>query len=240
MSKSPSAAASDVPTVVLVHGAFADGSSWAGVIGELQAAGLEVVAPANALRGIETDADDLASVVGEIAGPVLLVGHSYGGAVITNAAVRTGNVIGLVFVAAYAPDEGENLAEIGARFPPTAIRAALRPSTHAQDEFLIDRAAFPAVFAADVPPKTAKVMAATQRPIAAAAFAEKTGVPAWKTLPSWAAIATADQAIGVEALHARAERAGAISVEIDASHAIAVSRPEAIADLIRTAVGSLA
>jgi pimeloyl-ACP methyl ester carboxylesterase len=236
----PFPTASEVPTVVLVHGAFADGSSWAGVIGELQAAGHEVVAPANALRGIEADSAYLSDVVGAISGPVLLVGHSYCGALITNAAARTGNVVGLVFVAAYAPDEGETLQEIGARFPATPLGTALRPTTRAQDEFLIDPAIFPTVFAADVPPKVAKVMAANQRPIGAAAFVEKSGIPAWKTLPSWAAIATADQAIGVEALRSMAARAGAISIEIDASHAIAVSHPEAIAYLIRTAVGSLA
>jgi pimeloyl-ACP methyl ester carboxylesterase len=240
MTEATPSAANGSPTVVLVHGAFADGSSWSGVIRELQAAGLQALAPANPLRGLTTDTAYLADVVDAISGPVLLVGHSYGGAVITNAATQSGNVVGLVFVAAYAPDEGENLQEIGARFPPTPLGPALRPTTKRKDEFLIDPAHFPAVFAADLPPDVASVMAATQRPIAGPAFAEKTGVPAWKTLPSWAAIATADRAIGAVAERSMAGRAGAITVEIDASHAIAVSQSGAIADLIRTAVGSLA
>jgi pimeloyl-ACP methyl ester carboxylesterase len=233
-------ATSGEPMVVLVHGAFADGSSWSGVIDRLQAAGVETIAVANPLRGIANDAAYLAGVLGTIPGPVLLVGHSYGGAVISGVPAGAGNVLGLVYVAAFAPEEGEAAFEVLGRFPPTALGPALRPATTDEGalELLIDPTVFHEVFAADLPAKVAARMAAAQRPVLGAAFAERAGPPGWKRLPSWAAVATADKALGA-AVPFYAERAGAITTEIEASHVVMISHPEAITDLIRTALGSL-
>jgi pimeloyl-ACP methyl ester carboxylesterase len=230
------------PTVVLVHGAFADASSWSGVIRELERAGLTAVAPANPLRGPGSDAAYIASVANQIDGPVLLVGHSYGGTVITGAAAKADNVVGLVFITAFAPEPDESLAEIGGRFPDSLLGAALRPAQYPNGgeapgvEMYLDRTQFPAVFAADLPAEVAAVAAATQRPIALAGLQDKSGAPAtWRTLPTWYAVATADKAIHPDAQRFMAQRAGSTTVEIDGSHAVAVSQPVAVADLIRTA-----
>ena len=235
------------PTVALVHGAFADSSSWLGVITELQAAGLAVQAISNPLRGVSADAAYVASAVGQISGPVLLVGHSYGGAVISVAAAQATNVVGLVYVAAYVPDEGETILGLGGQFPPTALAAAIRPAAYPTadpatpgTEFTLDPALSPAAFAADLPEEQARAMAVAQRPAADVGFGEPAGPIAWKTLPSWYAVATADQALGVELERFLADRAGSITVEIEASHAVAVSQPAAVADLIVTAAGSVA
>lgn len=242
MSASHSTTPNGLPTVVLVHGAFADGASWSGVIRGLQAAGLTAVAVANPLRGIAVDSAYVAAVANTIPGPVLLVGHSYGGAVITNAGVDVPNAVGLVYVAAFAPDAGESLQEIGARFPDVPLFAALRPQTvpvantsHADVELIIDPAAYPALFAPDLPAAERVVLAAAQRPIAAAAFAEPSRAAAWKTLPSWYAVAAADQAIHPDEQRFFARRAGSVTVEIDASHSVAASQATAIADLILSA-----
>jgi pimeloyl-ACP methyl ester carboxylesterase len=231
----------------LVHGAFNAGSSWAGVIRALAPDGLTVVAVANPLRGLLSDAAYVASVVNAIAGPVLLVGHSYGGAVITNAATRTPRVVGLVYVAAVAPDAGETIQALSAQGPPTLLGPALRPATVAVDaagatttEFSIDRAGFQAVLAADVAADLATVMAATQRPVAAAAFTDASGPPAWKSLPSWFIVATDDQAVGADAERFFAQRAGATTVEVAASHSVEVSQPQAVAGVIRAAVAAVA
>lgn len=231
-----------LPTVVLVHGAFADGASWSGVIRGLQAAGLTAVAPANPLRGIAVDSAYIAAIVNAIPGPVLLVGHSYGGAVITNAAANASNVIGLVYVAAFAPDMGETLQEVGARFPDVPLFGALRPATvpvantdQTEVELVIDPAAYPGLFAPDLPAAETVLLAATQRPIAAAAFGAPSHAAAWRTLPSWYAVATGDQAIHPDEQRFFAKRAGSVTVEIDASHSVAASRATAIADLILTA-----
>jgi pimeloyl-ACP methyl ester carboxylesterase len=239
--------AGGTPTVVLVHGAFADASGWAGVIGLLQAAGLTVMAPANPLRGVSSDAAYIASVVGQISGPVLLVGHSYGGVVITNAAPQASNVVGLVYVAAFAPDEGESVQALAEHATDSLLGAALRPANYPPVfegdpgvELYIDQATFHEAFCADLPAETAAIMAVSQRPGAALGFGEPSGVPGWKTLPSWAVIATADKTIGVSGLRLMAQRAGAISVEVDASHVVMISQPQVVADLIMTAVGSLA
>lgn len=234
------------PTVVLVHGAFADSSSWLGVITRLQDEGLAVQAISNPLRGVSADAAYVASAVSQIPGPVLLVGHSYGGSVISVAAAQASNVIGLVYVAAYVPDEGESILDLGGKFPPTALAAAIRPAAYPTadpatpgTEYYLDPALYHAAFAADVPEEQARAMAVAQRPAADIGFGEPAGPIAWKTLPSWYAIATADQALGVELERFLADRAGSITVEIDASHAVAVSQPDAVADLIVTAVGSV-
>ena len=235
--------ASNAVTVVLMHGAWADGASWSGVIGRLQAAGIPVIAPANPLRGIASDAAYLTGLLGVIPGRVLLVGHSYGGAVITAAAPMASNVAGLVYAAAFAPDEGEVILDVLGKFTPTALGTSLRPTTAATDplkvEVVIDAATFPQIFAADLPAETSAIMAVSQRPVAAAAFAEPAPAAGWKTLPSWYALTTKDQALGVEVANFYAKRAGSTIVEVDSSHAIAVSNPQAVVDVITTALGTL-
>ncbi|GGS54022.1 MULTISPECIES: alpha/beta fold hydrolase [Streptomyces] len=230
------------PTVVLVHGAFADAASWSGVVEELQRDGIPVIAPPNPLRGLASDAAYVASVAAQIDGPVVLVGHSYGGALITVAGV-TENVVGLVYVAAYALEEGESLGELQGRFPLSPLVSNLKQWTYPVAgadpavEVTITEDAFPSVFAADVPAEVTKVLAAAQRPLAAAAFEEKASAAAWRTKPSWALVAGADNAINPEVERFGAKRAGATVVEIEgASHAVAVSQPKAVADLIREAV----
>ncbi|MEV6805682.1 alpha/beta fold hydrolase [Streptomyces sp. NPDC017248] len=230
------------PTVLLVHGAFADAGSWTGVISRLQDHGIPVIAPPNPLRGLAADAAYVASVAAQIDGPVVLVGHSYGGALITVAGTAE-NVVGLVYVAAYVLEEGESLGELQGRFPASPLVSSLKQWTYPVPggdpavEVTIAEDAFPSVFAADVPAETTKALAAAQRPLAAAAFEETAAAAAWKTKPSWALVAAADQAINPEVERFGAERAGATVVELEgASHAVAVSRPEAVADLIRAAV----
>jgi pimeloyl-ACP methyl ester carboxylesterase len=229
------------PTVVLVHGAFADASSWAGVIAELQDSGIPVIAVANPLRGPATDAAYLAGVVAAIDGPVLLVGHSYGGVVITGAADQLGNVVGLVYVTAFALEAGESVLDVTGRFPDSLLGPALRPAVFRTGdgqeavELYIKDDRFPAVFAADLPERLTSVAAVAQRPIAAVAFEESSPTASWKSLPSWYVVATADQAIHPAAQRFMAQRAGADTIEVDASHAIALSRPAAVAGHIRTA-----
>ncbi|MFG3014030.1 alpha/beta fold hydrolase [Streptomyces cinerochromogenes] len=230
------------PTVVLVHGAFADAASWSGVVEELQRDGIPVIAPPNPLRGLASDAAYVASVAAQIDGPVVLVGHSYGGALITVAGA-TENVVGLVYVAAYALEEGESLGELQGRFPLSPLVSNLKQWTYPVAgadpavEVTIAEDAFPSVFAADVPAEVTKILAAAQRPLAAAAFEEKASAAAWQTKPSWALVAGADNAINPEVERFGAKRAGATVVEIEgASHAVAVSQPKAVADLIREAV----
>jgi pimeloyl-ACP methyl ester carboxylesterase len=227
------------PTIVLVHGAFADGSSWSGVIERLQHQGFTVVAPANPLRGVIADSAYIASVVNQLDGPVLLVGHSYGGALITNAATDASKVVGLVYVAAFAPDTDERLGDVTASSKDSILNAALvqRDYPTGRDgetatEFYVDPARLREVFAADLPVEAASVVAATQRPVAAAAFSEPSGPPAWKRLPSWAVVATADKAAGTDIVRSMAQRAGADIVEVEGSHVIMVSQPQAVVDLI--------
>ncbi|MFF2425065.1 alpha/beta fold hydrolase [Streptomyces mirabilis] len=230
------------PTALLVHGAFADAASWSGVIAELQNHGIPVVAPPNPLRSLASDAAYIASVAAQIDGPVVLVGHSYGGAVITVAGTAE-NVVGLVFVAAYVLEEGESLGELQGRFPDSPLGSSLKQATYPVEagdpavEVTIVPEAFPAVFAADVPADVTKVLAVAQRPLAAGAFTETATAAAWKTRPSWALVAAADQAINPEVERFGAKRAGATILEVEgASHAVAVSRPKVVAELIRDAV----
>jgi pimeloyl-ACP methyl ester carboxylesterase len=227
------------PTIVLVHGAFADASSWNGVIERLQGQGYSVVAPANPLRGLAADSAYLASVVNQLDGPVLLVGHSYAGALITNTATDAPNVVGLVFVAAFAPDTDERLGDVAATSKDSLLGTAqiqreypMGPGGETAPEFLVDPARFREVFAADLPAEQAAVLAAIQRPVAAAAFSDVSGPPAWKTLPSWAVVATADKAAGSDLVRSMAQRAGAEIVEVDASHVVMVSQPQAVTELI--------
>jgi pimeloyl-ACP methyl ester carboxylesterase len=233
-------------TVVLVHGAFADSSSWSGVIERLQAKEIAVTAAAVPLRGLAIDSAYLAGVLEQTPGAVIAVGHSYGGAVITNAAKRATNVVGLVFVAAFAPEAGERLGEVSAASRDSVLMSALVPRQYpAADggrpavEFVIDPTRFRDAFAADLPVDKAAVMAATQRPVADLAFSDATEAAAWKDLPSWAIVATADRAAGTDVTRSMAERAGARITEIDSSHVVMVSHPQAVADVILEAIAAV-
>jgi pimeloyl-ACP methyl ester carboxylesterase len=236
----------DAVTVALVHGAFADSSGWAGVIERLQDADVPVRALVNPLRGVANDSAYVASALRQIPGPVLAVGHSYGGAVITNAASAADNVVGLVYVAAFAPDEGETLTDIEGQSRDSVLQSALQQTEFPTGngsapaiELSIDPAKFHDAFAGDLPEAEAAVMAATQRPAAASAFAEKTGVPAWKSLPSWAVVATGDKAAGSDVVLSMARRAGAQVTEVDASHVVMISQPDLVAGVVRQALQSL-
>lgn len=239
--------ASGAPTVVFVHGAFADASGWAGVIGLLQADGIATMAPANPLRGVSSDAAYIASVVNQIPGPVLLVAHSYGGVVITNAAVQTPNVVGLVYVCAFIPDAGESVQSLAGQATDSLLGPALRPAQFPSDdpaqpgiELYIDQAMFHEAFCADVPAETAAIMAVSQRPGGATGFGEPTQGTAWKNLPSWAVIGTADKTIGVTGLRLMAGRAGAQVTEIEgASHVAMITQPTVVADVVRTALAAV-
>jgi pimeloyl-ACP methyl ester carboxylesterase len=235
------------PTIVLVHGAFADASSWNGVIERLQQQGYTVIAPANPLRGVTADSAYTASLLGQIDGPVLLAGHSYGGAVITNAATGAPNVVGLVFVAAFAPDEGEKLGDVAGSSKDSILGTAQVPYTYPAGpggetavEFAINPALLREAFAADLPEQQTALMAATQRPIAAAAFSDVCGPPAWRKLPSWAVVATGDKAAGADIVRSMAQRAGADITELEGSHVIMISQPQAVTDHILKAARAVA
>jgi pimeloyl-ACP methyl ester carboxylesterase len=235
------------PTIVLVHGAFADASSWNGVIERLQQQGYTVIAPANPLRGVTADSAYTASLLNQIEGPVLLGGHSYGGAVITNAATSAPNVVGLVFVAAFAPDEGETLGEIENGSKDSVLNSALvqytfpaGPAGQTSAELAINPAMFREAFAADLPPQVTALMAAIQRPVAVAAFSDASGPPAWKKLPSWAVVGTGDKAAGADVVRSMAQRAGATITEVEGSHVIMISQPQAVTDVIVTAARAVA
>ena len=234
------------PTVVLVHGAFADASSWNGVIELLQAEGVKVTAPANPLRGIAHDSAYIASVLEQTPGPVVAVGHSYGGAVISNAATELKNVVGLVFVAAFAPEEGEVLGVVEKGSKDSVLSSALVPLNYPSAdggepglEFVIDPAKLHDAFAADLPVEQTALMAATQRPAAEPAFSEPSGPPAWKHLPSWAVVATGDKAAGADVIRSMAERADATITDVEGSHVIMISQPQAVTDVILTAVAEV-
>ena len=233
--------ARDLPTVVLVHGAFADSSSWNGVISALHRRGYTVVSIANPLRGLRHDAAYLRSVTDSFPGPVVIAGHSYGGSVMTEGADGARNVTALVYVASFNLDVGESTAELAAKFPGaqlgpalTSIPFELADGTTGSD-LSIQQDRFHEVFAADVDPDAAALMAATQRPIAAAALEDRATKAAWKTIPSWTMITVQDLAIPADSMRFMAERAGSTAVEIDASHAVTVSRPRSVADLIDSA-----
>lgn len=232
------------PTIVIVHGAFTDASSWNEVIERLQAQGYNVIAPTNPLRGVIHDSGYLASFLDQIDGPVLLVAHSYAGAVTSNAAASASNVAGLVYVAALIPEEGERLTDVQSkdsilntllieRQYPTGSNGQTAP------EYSIDPAHFRRAYAADVPETRARLMAVTQRPIAGGAFADTSGPVAWKTLPSWAIVATDDVGAGTDIVRSMAQRAGAKITELRGSHAIMISQSKAVTDVIVEAARSL-
>jgi len=237
---------SGAPTVVLVHGAFADSSGWNGVIERLQKKGVQVKTAANPLRGISIDSDYVAGVLDETPGPVLAVGHSYGGAVITNAAKRAKNVVGLVYVAAFAPDEGEKLGDRTPESKDSVLNDVLvqlhYPAVNGGEpgvEFAIDPDEFHEAFAADLPTHETALMAATQRPVADLAFSEANGPPAWKDLPSWTVLASVDKAAGTDLIRSMAERAGARITEVPGSHVIMISEPQAVTDVISEALAAV-
>ena len=232
----------NIPTVILVHGGFADASFWVPVIKDPQAHDLPVLAPPNPLRGLAHNAEYIASYVNQVDGPVLLVGHSYGGAVISVAGASTPNAVGLVYVAAFALDEGESFADIFAKFGDTPLVKSVQPSTYPLPngqtavELTIRPELYQSAFAADVPSEETVILAVSQRPFAAI-FDDRAQAAAWKKLPSWAIVATSDNAIPPDAERHMAQRAGAREiVEVDASHSIALSQPTAVAVLIRKAV----
>lgn len=230
------------PTVVLEHGAWADSSSWNGVIDRLTRDGYQVIAAPNPLRGIAPDAATLRGLLASVAGPVVLVGHSYGGAVITEAAVGDPEVRALVYVAAYAPDAGESIGALSERpvpHPAPPLPVVPVPTTEPDGsttvEIYLDRTKFRAAFAADVSPSVATRLAATQRPIDASALGDEVTQAAWRTIPSWYLVAEQDQAISPDLERFMAARAGSHVVEIDSSHAVPVSHPAAVSDLIERA-----
>jgi pimeloyl-ACP methyl ester carboxylesterase len=229
------------PTIVLVHGAFADASAWNGVVRDMQMRGYTVYAPANPLRGLVSDSDYLRSFLATIPGPVVLVGHSYGGAVITNAATGNPNVKALVYIAAYALDQGETVGQatdLGGGSTQLLQHIVLRPfpgSGTADADGYIDPAFFHDVFAQDLPAKQTAVMAAEQRPSALSALGTPSGVPAWKTIPSWYLVAHDDHAIPPQAERAMAKRAHAHTIEIRSSHVAMISHPDTVTGLILAA-----
>ncbi|MGW6272008.1 alpha/beta fold hydrolase [Streptomyces sp. NPDC055060] len=230
------------PTIVLEHGAFADAASWDGVVTRLQRAGYPVVSAANPLRGPATDAAYLRSVVRHIDGPVVLVGHSYGGTVISQAAAGLEDKVkALVYIAAFLPDKGESSLGLTNKFPGSTLGQAIEsvnytlPGGDRGADVYIKPEKFRAQFAADVPAAKARLMAAGQRPVAAAALEEKSTEAAWKTIPSWSLVTTEDLNIPVAAQRYMAARAEARTTTIDASHAVSVSHPGAVTRIVERA-----
>lgn len=234
------------PTIVLVHGAFAESSSWNGVIAVLQQRGYSVISVANPLRGLQEDAAYLRSVIDSLPGPVLVAGHSYGGSVMSEAADGAQNVTALVYIASFNLEVGESTAELVAKYPGGELGPALEsvpfplPNGDVGSDLYIRQDRFRAVFAADVPQDVANLMGSAQRPVAATALEDKATKAAWKTIPSWTMVTLQDLAIPADSMRFMAERAGSTTVEIDASHAVAVSQPGAVADLIDTAARTTA
>jgi pimeloyl-ACP methyl ester carboxylesterase len=233
----------DRPTIALFHGAWADGSGWGRVISSLQDDGYTVVAPAVGLGSLSGDIAAARKFLGDIPGPVLAVGHSYGGAVIAGAASGLSNVCGLVFLAAFALDTGESLfglvTQFGEQYGPAYAGQFFRPDggfDNPQTLVYLDRAGYGSAFVQDIDPERAAVLAATQRPIAVAAFGEPLqGDPAWRSIRSWYAVSANDRVLQPEAQRWMAQRCGAETIEIDASHASLIARPQAVSRLIKRA-----
>ncbi|MGY1690626.1 alpha/beta fold hydrolase [Geodermatophilus sp. SYSU D01105] len=234
------------PTVVLVHGAFADASSWNGVIAQLRRDGHPVIGVANPLRGLHGDAEFLRDVLDGVDGPIVLAGHSYGGSVMSEAADGHPRVRALVYVASFLLDEGESTGELAGRYPGNELGSALRPvpvhgpDGQTVDDLYIAQEQFRSVFAADVPADVAELMAVTQRPIIGDALADEATKAAWKSIPSWTLVTLRDLAVPAAAQRFMAERAHSHTVEVDASHAVTVSRPGAVARLIDEAARATA
>jgi pimeloyl-ACP methyl ester carboxylesterase len=228
------------PTVVLVHGAFAESASWNGVIARLADHGVRSMAPPNELRSVAGDATNLTAVLRSIDGPVVLVGHSYGGAVMTNAVDTGSNVRGLVYLAGFAPDTGENIGELSARLPGSTLGENVYavPLPDGSNDLYIKQDHYHQQFCADVDDATALLMSVTQRPLRDVALNDASGEPAWRGLPSWFLIPELDRNIPAAVHHLMADRAGAVdTIEVAGSaHAIPVSHPDEAADLIRAAI----
>jgi pimeloyl-ACP methyl ester carboxylesterase len=237
------------PTVVLVHGAWADGSSWNGVVERLQCDGYTTDVPANPLRGLSIDAQYISDYLSTLTGPIVLVGHSYGGAVITNAATGNPNIVALVYVDAFAPDQGETVLQLASALPGSAL--AVDPATVFKfvpypgaaagdvDLYVLPNV-FPGAFANDLPAKTGALLAASQRAFAFSAGNQPSGVPAWKTIPSWYLVGTADKIIPPAEQRVMAKRAHAHTVEINASHLAMISHPGTVVDMIEQAARATA
>jgi pimeloyl-ACP methyl ester carboxylesterase len=227
---------SALPAVVLVHGGFVDGSGWEDVYQILKKDGYRVSVVQNPTASLADDAAVTKRVIAEQKGPVLLVGHSYGGAVITEAGTHP-NVSGLVYITAFAPDRGESVASLIKDPPPGA---AVPPILPPQEGFLmLDKTRFAASFAADVAPEKAEFMANSQVPWGVVALNGAVTEPAWKSKPSWYLVSTDDRMIPPAAQRSMSKRAGSDAVEVKGSHAVYVSQPQAVADLIKKAAGSL-
>jgi pimeloyl-ACP methyl ester carboxylesterase len=253
LSVTAAAAASDgdpgqspKPTIVFVHGGWADSSGWNQEITNLERRGYTVIAPANPLRDLTSDSAYIRSVLQTISGPIVLVGHSYGGAVITNAAVGVPNVKALVFIAAFAPDKGESLVQLvtmnpGSQIGPATLdfRPYPLPGGGTGTDLYIKKSAFHDAFAADLPLQMTDQMQATQRPFSNEAFQSPSGEPAWKTIPSWYMVATQDHALPPATERFMAQRAHASIVEVDSSHVAMISQPEATTRLILDAADSI-
>ena len=237
-------AQTEKPTVVLVHGAFADASSWNGVVKILEKDGYPVVAAANPLRSVKSDGAAVSDLLAGIKSPVVLVGHSYGGNVISEAANDHANVKALVYVAAFAPEAGETVAGLAGKFPGSTLGPALAAPVALADggkDLYIQQDKFHDQFAADVPAAQAALMAATQRPVTEAALNEQAGTPAWKHIPSWYIYGDKDKNIPPQAMEFMATRAEAKAVKVvkGASHVVMVSNPEPVARLIEKAAAAM-
>ncbi len=229
---------SDRPNIVLVHGAWADGSSWSGVVQRLQAAGYHVIAPQFPETSLADDVARLRHVLKRQDGPTVVAGHSYGGQIITALGTDAPNVVGIVYVAAFGLDEGESIGQLAGQGPPTPALAHLDVDDLGfvwlpEDDFV-------AHFAADVEPAAAKVMFAVQQPLAASTFGDVMGVPAWKSHPTWFMVAANDEAIPPDAERQFAARMGAKTFEIASGHVAMVSHPDEVAELIVSAAESVA
>jgi pimeloyl-ACP methyl ester carboxylesterase len=221
------------PNVVLVHGAFADGSSWSTVVEDLQAKGYEVTAPQFPLTSLADDVARLRQALAWLDGPAIVAGHSYGGQVMTALGADAGNVVGLVYVAAFGLDEGESITALGADGPQPRALANIIVDEKGQGRLPEDD--FVNHFAADVDPVKAQVMHAAQQPVAMSVFDDVMGTPAWKSLPSWYLVAANDEAIDPNAERMLAKRMGAETVEVASSHVAMVSHPDAVVELIEAA-----
>ena len=234
----------DTPTIVFVHGAWADASGFGGSIRALRDRGYTAIGAANPMRHLTGDAASLAALLGTISGPIVLVGHSYGGAVLSNAATGNQQVQALVFIAGWMPDEGESIQQLleSEVFGDSLVPAALRPVPFTNPDgsegvdLYLDRELFPEAFAGDVDPETAALMAATQRPWSGAGAATPSGPPGWRSIPSWYLLGTEDRAIPPAGQRFMAERGNAKIEEVAASHASMVSQPEAVTRLILSAI----
>jgi pimeloyl-ACP methyl ester carboxylesterase len=237
-------AADSKPTIVLVHGAFADASGWSPVFDDLTSRGYTVYAPANPLRGVASDGDYIRAFISTLDGPVVLAGHSYGGCVITNASAGAPAVKALVYIAAYAPDEGETLTDAGALgggSTDLTKHLILRPYPGAPEgdaDGYIDPAYFHELFCADVSAELARFMAFGQRGVAVSGLVTPSGVPGWRTIPSWYMVAADDATIPPEAERAMAARAGAHTVEVASSHVAMISHADEVTELIIAAAGT--